>query len=143
MAVLTPHPGEAARLLGLSTAEVQAERFAAAAALAARFEAVVVLKGAGSLVAAVGETPRLIDAGNPGMASAGMGDVLTGVLAALRAQGLSPFDAACAAALAHAVAGDRAAAGAPRGLLASDLIDALREATQGLTLREMTARACG
>ena len=128
MAVLTPHPGEAARLLGLSTAEVQAERFAAAAALAARFEAVVVLKGAGSLVAAVGETPRLIDAGNPGMASAGMGDVLTGVLAALRAQGLSPFDAACAAALAHAVAGDRAAAGAPRGLLASDLIDALREA---------------
>lgn len=127
MAVLTPHPGEAARLLGLSTAEVQAERFAAAAALAARFEAVVVLKGAGSLVAAVGETPRLIDAGNPGMASAGMGDVLTGVLAALRAQGLSPFDAACAAALAHAVAGDRAAAGAPRGLLAGDLIDALRE----------------
>lgn len=126
-AILTPHPGEAARLLGVSHTDVQADRFAAAAALAERFAAVVVLKGAGSLVAAAGATPRLVDAGNPGMASAGMGDLLTGVVAALRAQGLPPFEAAWAGALAHAVAADRAVAAAPRGLLAGDLLEPLRQ----------------
>ncbi|WP_028770129.1 bifunctional ADP-dependent NAD(P)H-hydrate dehydratase/NAD(P)H-hydrate epimerase [Silanimonas lenta] len=127
-AVLTPHPGEAARLLGSDTAAVQRDRLGAAIALAARFEAAVVLKGAGSVVAAPGKTAVLIDAGNPGMASAGMGDVLTGVVAALRAQGLPPFEAAWAGALAHAAAGDRAAAGRCRGLLAADLLPALGEA---------------
>jgi NAD(P)H-hydrate epimerase len=122
-AVLTPHPGEAARLLGCRTADVQADRFAAAAALVERFGAIVVLKGAGTLVAGPGHTPRLIDAGHPGMASAGMGDALTGLIAGLRAQGLPPFEAAWAGALAHAAAADGLGRG--RGLLASDVIDAL------------------
>src|SRR5690606_18348931 len=95
-AILTPHPGEAARLLGVDAAGVQRDRFAAAYALATRFSAVVVLKGAGSVVAAPGATPRVIAAGNPGMAVGGMGDLLTGVIAALRAQGLPAFDAASA-----------------------------------------------
>jgi NAD(P)H-hydrate epimerase len=86
-----------------------------------------VLKGAGTIVAAPGEIPRVIAAGNPGMAVGGMGDVLTGVIAALRAQGLSAFDAACCGALLHAVAGDAAAReGGERGLLPSDLFAHLR-----------------
>lgn len=126
-AVLTPHPGEAARLLACSIAQIEADRFAAAQALAERYACVVVLKGAGSIVAMPGRIPALIDAGNPGMASAGMGDVLAGVIAALRAQGLTAFDAAVCGALVHAVAGDRAAAdGGERGLLASDLLTHLR-----------------
>lgn len=126
-AVLTPHPGEAARLLDTTTAAIEADRHAAADALAARYDATVVLKGAGSLVAAPGHTTAVIDAGNPGMASGGMGDVLTGAIAALLAQGLPPFDAACAGALLHAAAGDAAARdGGERGLLATDLFPHLR-----------------
>ncbi|WP_045727237.1 bifunctional ADP-dependent NAD(P)H-hydrate dehydratase/NAD(P)H-hydrate epimerase [Xanthomonas sp. GPE 39] len=126
-AVLTPHPGEAGRLLGLTTAQVQRDRFAAAALLADRYQAAVVLKGAGSIVAAPGQLPRVIAAGNPGMAVGGMGDLLTGVIASLRAQGLAAFEAASVGALLHACAGDRAAAaGGERGLLPSDLLHALR-----------------
>jgi ADP-dependent NAD(P)H-hydrate dehydratase / NAD(P)H-hydrate epimerase len=121
-AVLTPHPGEAARLLGVDVAAIEQDRYAAALALAQRFQCAVVLKGAGSIVAAPGRIPALIDAGNPGMASGGMGDALTGAIAALRAQGLDAFDAARAGALLHAAAGDAAArALGERGLLASDL----------------------
>lgn len=126
-AVLTPHPGEAARLLGTDVATVQRDRFAAAAALAQRYRACVVLKGAGSIIAAPGGHPAIIDAGNPGMASGGMGDVLAGVIAALRAQGLDGYEAALCGALVHACAGDRAAAGGERGLLAGDLLPAIRE----------------
>ncbi|HZH44951.1 MAG TPA: NAD(P)H-hydrate dehydratase [Lysobacter sp.] len=125
-AVLTPHPGEAARLLKCDAAAVQRDRFAAAHALAQRFGAVVVLKGAGTVVTAPERTPCVIEAGNPGMAVAGMGDVLTGVIAALLAQGLSPFDAACAGALLHADAGDAAARDGERGLLPTDLMPWLR-----------------
>jgi len=125
--VLTPHPGEAARLLGISTQDVQADRYAAAQALCAHYRCVVVLKGAGTVVAAPGQTPRVIGAGNPGMAVGGMGDVLTGVIAALRAQGLSAFDAASCGALLHAAAGDAAARdGGERGLLPSDLFAHIR-----------------
>jgi NAD(P)H-hydrate epimerase len=125
--VLTPHPGEAARLLGCGVREIEADRFAAAARLASQYDAVVILKGAGSVVAAPGRVPCVIGAGNPGMASAGMGDVLTGVVAGLRAQGLGAFDAACAGALLHAAAGDAAArAAGERGLLASDLFAPLQ-----------------
>ncbi|MBA0447831.1 NAD(P)H-hydrate dehydratase [Stenotrophomonas maltophilia] len=124
--ILTPHPGEAARLLGCGSAEIQADRFASAQALAERFHAVVVLKGAGSIVAAPGQTPRLIAAGNPGMAVGGMGDLLTGIIASLRAQGLAAFDAAAAGALLHALAGDAAAADGARGLLPTDLLAPLR-----------------
>ncbi|MGV8959345.1 MAG: NAD(P)H-hydrate dehydratase [Stenotrophomonas sp.] len=125
-AVLTPHPGEAGRLLGISAAQVQADRFAAAQALVERFDAVVVLKGAGTVVAAPGKIPRVMAAGNPGMAVGGMGDLLTGVIAALRAQGLDAFDAASTGALLHGLAGDAAAADGQRGLLPRDLLPHLR-----------------
>lgn len=124
--VLTPHPGEAARLLGCSTAEVQRHRAAALHALVERHRCAVVLKGAGTLVGAPGRLPALIDAGGPALASGGTGDVLTGVIAALRGQGLETFDAACAGALLHAVAGDAAASDGVRGLRASDLMPHLR-----------------
>lgn len=122
--VLTPHPGEAARLLKLTTPEVQRERPAAALALVRRYGGVAVLKGAGSLVAGAGL--RLCDRGNPGMGVGGMGDALTGIIAALIAQGLQPEEAAGAGVLVHAMAGDLAAAGGERGLLPSDLIGQLR-----------------
>ena len=126
-AILTPHPGEAARLLGCSNQEVQADRFDAVSRLAQRFQCVVVLKGAGTLVAAPGETTAVIGAGNPGMATGGMGDVLTGVVAALHAQGLPNFRAAVFGALLHGAAGDAAARiDGERGLLPSDLFPHLR-----------------
>lgn len=125
--VLTPHPGEAARLLGSDTAAVQADRFAAVRALVERYACVVVLKGAGTLVAAPDRVVQVIGAGNPGMAVGGMGDVLSGVIAALRAQGLDGFDAAGCGALLHSLAGDDAARdGGERGLLPSDLMPWLR-----------------
>jgi len=126
-AILTPHPGEAARLLGISNEEVQADRFAAVQALVDKFNCVVVLKGAGTLVAAPGEITAVIGAGNPGMATGGMGDVLTGVIAALRAQRLTLFSAAVFGALLHGAAGDDAARiDGERGLLPSDLFPHLR-----------------
>ena len=126
-AILSPHPGEAARLLGCDVATVERDRFATAQALVERYEAVVVLKGAGTIIAAPGEIPQVIGAGNPGMASGGMGDVLTGAIAALRAQGLEAFHAACAGALLHSAAADAAAReGGERGMLASDLFPFLR-----------------
>ncbi|KQR10777.1 MULTISPECIES: bifunctional ADP-dependent NAD(P)H-hydrate dehydratase/NAD(P)H-hydrate epimerase [Xanthomonas] len=124
--VLTPHPGEAGRLLGIPTAQVQRDRLAAAAALAQRFDAVVVLKGAGTVVAAPHAVPRIVDAGNPGMAVGGMGDLLTGVIASLLGQGWSAFDAASLGALLHGCAGDAAARDGERGLLPTDLLPQLR-----------------
>jgi len=124
--VLTPHPGEAARLLGCDTAAIQRDRFAAVRELASRYAAVVVLKGAGSLVADCAGQFALCPWGNPGMASGGMGDVLTGVIAALLAQKLSAWDAARLGVALHARAGDLAAADMPRGLVASDLFEPLR-----------------
>jgi len=124
--ILTPHPGEAGRLLGCAAREVQADRFAAAAALAERFDAVVALKGAGTLVQEPGQVPDLCDAGNPGMASGGMGDVLTGIVAGLVAQGAGLGEAARTGVWVHARAADRAAAEGERGLLAGDLLSHLR-----------------
>lgn len=124
--VLTPHPGEAARLLRSDVATVQSDRYAAVRELARIHQATCVLKGAGSLVADPAGRVAACPWGNPGMASGGMGDVLTGVIAALLAQGLDAWDAACLGVALHARAGDRAAADAPRGLLASDLFDPLR-----------------
>lgn len=126
-AVMTPHPGEAARLLGVDPARVQHDRYAAAIALCEDHGCVVVLKGAGTVVAAPDRLPRVITAGNPGMAVGGMGDVLTGVVAAMRAQGHAAFEAATLGALLHSAAGDAAAAdGGERGLLPSDLMPWLR-----------------
>lgn len=124
--VLTPHPGEAGRLLECSPAEVQENRFAAAASVQASFGGVCLLKGAGSVVVTESDLPTVCTAGNPGMASGGMGDVLTGVIAGLAAQGLDLAKAARAGAALHAAAADRAAAEGERGMLATDLYPHLR-----------------
>jgi len=130
--VLTPHPGEAGRLLGVSTAEVERDRFAVARELARRHAAVVVLKGTGSLVADPDGRLDVCPWGNPGMASGGMGDLLTGIIAALLAQGCDAWQAARIGVGLHARAGDRAAQAGERGLLASDLLAPLRALGNGL-----------
>jgi len=128
--VLTPHPGEAGRLLGLSNSAVQADRFAAVQQLQQRFGGVVLLKGSGSLIAG-DEQLLLSDYGNPGMASAGMGDVLSGVLGALLAQsdahGMTVLECVALGVCLHGAAGDIAAQDGQRGLCATDLIPAMRE----------------
>ncbi len=132
--VLTPHPGEAARLLSCSTAQVQADRLQSLGALVARYGTTVVLKGAGSLLGAPQQTPAICDAGNPGMATAGMGDVLTGAIAGVLAQCRDPWRAARAAVLAHARAGDALAARlGERGLLAGDLAIELTRQLNGVS----------
>jgi NAD(P)H-hydrate epimerase len=129
--VMTPHPGEAARLLETTTADVQADRFAAVRGIARGYGAVVVLKGSGSLVADTEGRVAACPWGNPGMASGGTGDVLTGVIAGLLAQGLTPWDAACLGVGVHARAGDLAARAGERGMLASDLFPYLRALVNG------------
>ena len=128
--ILTPHPAEAGRLLGRSAAAVQGDRVAAAQELAQRFDAVVVLKGCGTVVAAADGRYAICPLGNPGMATAGTGDVLSGVIGGILAQrlaqgvaqGLDCWDAATTGVVAHALAGDLAAADiGERGLLASDI----------------------
>jgi ADP-dependent NAD(P)H-hydrate dehydratase / NAD(P)H-hydrate epimerase len=124
--VLTPHPGEAARLLACSTAEIQQDRFAAARALQQRYGGAIVLKGAGSLIATA-DSVSVSNYGNPGMATGGMGDVLSGVIGALLAQGLSVADAAQLGVCLHGRAGDLAAQAGERGTVATDLIPFLRQ----------------
>lgn len=127
-ALLTPHPAEAARLLGLTTAEIQMNRVACAQALSRQFDAVTVLKGVGSICAFPDGNWRINCSGNPGLAAAGMGDVLTGILAGLLAQGADPADAMLAAVHLHGTAADHLAANGigPVGMTASELIDAAR-----------------
>jgi len=124
--ILTPHPGEAARLLGTDTDDIQRDRLAALSSLVERYGATVVLKGAGTLVGAPDRTPGVCERGNPGMASAGMGDVLTGAIAGILAQSRNPWLAARVGVLAHAMAGDAVARTGERGLLASDVARELR-----------------
>jgi ADP-dependent NAD(P)H-hydrate dehydratase / NAD(P)H-hydrate epimerase len=120
--ILTPHPGEAARLLGVPTAGIQKDRLASLQALVAKTQATVVLKGAGTLIGMPGQVPALCTAGNPGMAAPGMGDVLTGLIAGIRAQCGDPWLAARAGVQAHARAGDALAQrNGARGLLALEL----------------------
>ncbi|MDA0822999.1 MAG: NAD(P)H-hydrate dehydratase [Proteobacteria bacterium] len=123
--VLTPHPGEASRLLGVTTQQIHADRFSAAAQLVNKFGGCVVLKGAGSIVMGSG-VPDVLSDGNPGMGSGGMGDVLTGIIAAFIGQGYSVLDAARLGACVHAAAGDHAARDGERGMLASDLLAHIR-----------------
>ncbi|MEX0900273.1 MAG: NAD(P)H-hydrate dehydratase [Gammaproteobacteria bacterium] len=130
--IITPHPGEAARLLKRPVADVQGDRFGTVRALAAAGGAVAVLKGAATLVASAEGRVHICNAGNPGMAAGGMGDVLTGVIAALRAQGLGALDAATAGVQLHAEAGDIAALEGERGLLPGDLLPLLRRRVNGL-----------
>lgn len=124
--IITPHPGEAGRLLELTASAVQKDRIDALMRLQATYGGTAVLKGAGTLIGTADGTPRICTAGNPGMAAPGMGDVLTGIIAALLSQGLTRDNAAAVGVQAHAVAGDSAAHRGERGLLAGDLIDALR-----------------
>ena len=127
--VLTPHPGEAARLLGIDAGRVNADREAAAREIASRAKAVVILKGFRPLVASPAGQVVPVLAGNPALASGGTGDVLTGVVGACLARGLDAFDAACAAAWLHGMAGDfvREVRG-EESLSASDVVEALSEA---------------
>jgi len=124
--VLTPHPGEAARLLGTSGAAVQADRVDAARQLQARYGGITVLKGAGTIVQSPGAPPWICDRGNPGMAAGGMGDVLTGVIAGIAAQCGDLGLAARAGVFVHAQAGDLAARAGERGMLASDVLRQVR-----------------
>ena len=126
--ILTPHPGEMARLLGSTTAAVQADRPAAARTLAVRYGLCVVLKGARTVVAAPDGTVWINPGGNPGMASGGMGDVLTGIIAGLAAQGYPPEAVARLGVFLHAEAADRLARDrGPRGYLGGDVMDGLPE----------------
>jgi ADP-dependent NAD(P)H-hydrate dehydratase / NAD(P)H-hydrate epimerase len=124
--ILTPHPGEAARLLGVDTDEIQRDRLTALGALVERYGATVVLKGAGTIVGAPGFTAAVCERGNPGMASAGMGDVLTGAISGILAQCRNAWLAARVGVLVHAMAGDAVARNGERGLLASDVAKELR-----------------
>ncbi|MBI2915204.1 MAG: NAD(P)H-hydrate dehydratase [Firmicutes bacterium] len=129
--VLTPHPGEMARLLGTSVEEVQKDRLAAARTASQLWEATVILKGARSVVCSPTGDLHINLTGNPGMATAGSGDVLTGTVAGLVAQGLPPEEAGIAGAYLHGLAGDMAAGDrGEAGLLAGDIIEQLPQATR-------------
>jgi hydroxyethylthiazole kinase-like uncharacterized protein yjeF len=143
--ILTPHPAEAARLLKMTTAEVQANRLSSVVALQKNYQGVAVLKGSGTLIASASapsskmerfvasimrkeEDVSICKAGNPGMATAGMGDVLSGVIASLAAQKIPLANAAKLGVLVHAMAGDLAAKeGGERGMVASDLMHYIRQ----------------
>jgi hydroxyethylthiazole kinase-like uncharacterized protein yjeF len=124
--ILTPHPGEAARLLGQTVEEIQSDRTGSATQLQKKYGGVVVLKGAGTVVVNSEGVVGICGEGNPGMATGGMGDVLTGVIAGLLAQGISLSQAAQLGVCLHARAGDLAAADGEKGLLASDLFPFIR-----------------
>ena len=124
--IITPHPGEAARLLNIKTAEIESDRLHAAQRLVKRYGGVVVLKGAGTIIASQQGELAFADVGNAGMASGGMGDVLAGIIGALSGQKLSLYDAACAGCVVHGATADAIAARyGTRGMLATDLLSEL------------------
>ena len=125
--ILTPHPGEASQLLNISCQKIQRDRFKMIRRLAQRYRGVVILKGAGTLIKGKKDEISVCPAGNPGMATGGMGDILSGVIGGLLAQRLSLMTSAQAGVFIHSLAADRAAAeGGERGLLATDLFPHLR-----------------
>lgn len=133
--ILTPHPGEAASLLSCSGAEVQMDRYQSAASIQQQYGGVVVLKGAGTIIHTAEKNTFICPIGNPGMASAGMGDVLSGIIGGLCAQGLPLSEAAKLGVWAHAAAGDKAAISVGgSGLLASDLLDILPRILNSTTI---------
>ncbi|MEM6160159.1 bifunctional ADP-dependent NAD(P)H-hydrate dehydratase/NAD(P)H-hydrate epimerase [Erwinia sp. P6884] len=124
--ILTPHPGEAARLLNVKTSEIESDRLHSATQLAKRYGGVVVLKGAGTLIASAEGQLAIADVGNAGMASGGMGDVLSGIIGGLLGQKLSLYDAACAGCVVHGAAAEAVAKRyGTRGMLATDLFSEL------------------
>ncbi|HAL93014.1 MAG TPA: hypothetical protein DCM68_08340 [Verrucomicrobia bacterium] len=134
--ILTPHPGELAKLLGVDVSQIQKDRPAAAREAAERTGAVVVLKGAGTLVAKTGHPTWINLTGNPGMACGGSGDVFAGLLAGLLAQGIPPYEAAAVAAWLHGTAGDIAAMRMTQyALKAGDIVHALPEAFRSASAR--------
>jgi len=134
--IITPHPGEMARLAGCSAAQVQADRYGTARRAAAATGATVILKGAGTIVAQKDAPVSINMTGNPGMATGGMGDVLAGLVAGLAGQGLAPFDAARAGVYLHGRAADNVAwRSSQAGMTAGDVIEELP-----LVFRELTAR---
>lgn len=131
-AVITPHPGEMARLTGKSTVQIQEDRVNTAREFASKWGVITVLKGFRTIVALPDETAYINLTGNPGMATAGTGDVLTGIIAGLITQGIKPGDAAVAGVYLHGLAGDMAAAKKGEyGLIASDLVDEIPAAVMG------------
>lgn len=136
--ILTPHPGEAAHLLHTSSAEIQGNRISSLGALVAWSKHIVVLKGQHTLLGSPTERPRICNAGNPGLAVGGTGDVLTGLIASLMAQGitkcLTPWEAACLGVEIHALAADRLLVklGGPIGMTPSELILEIRQALNDL-----------
>jgi len=135
-AVFTPHPGEAARLLDVSNGEIQKDRIASALSLQQKYGGVIVLKGAGTVIVGRDRAVSVCDRGHAGMASAGMGDVLTGVIASLLAQGAKPETAAALGVWIHALAAEDAGMGGEIGIVAGDLMQPLRR-------RDSTARLDG
>ncbi|OQB43613.1 MAG: ADP-dependent (S)-NAD(P)H-hydrate dehydratase [Candidatus Hydrogenedentes bacterium ADurb.Bin179] len=128
-AVFTPHPGEMSRLTGIAVPAIQEERSEIAAYYAALWQVTVVLKGHGTIIASPDGRARRCPTGNQGMASGGTGDVLAGLIGGLLAQGIPPFEAACAGVYVHGLAGDGAALEkTPRALMASDILEALPHA---------------
>lgn len=125
--ILTPHPGEAARLLKTTSEVIQQDRISAVKKIQQQYGGTVILKGAGTLVLSDNGDIARCDAGNPGMATGGMGDVLSGVLGGLAAQGLSLSNSAKLGVLVHAMAGDLAAKKGERGMIAMDLMKYLRK----------------
>lgn len=129
--IITPHPGEMARLLGKTSEEIQKEREKVAGSVAKLFECVVVLKGYRTVVANEEGKVYVNETGNPGMATAGVGDVLTGMIAGFAAQGFTPWDAAVAGVYLHGLAGDLAAEEKGEyGMIASDLVEKIPYAIQ-------------
>ena len=124
--VLTPHPGEAARLINKTTSFIQQDRLSAIKAMQKRFGGTTVLKGAGTLILSPDALPVICDRGNPGMASGGMGDVLSGVIGGFLAQKVPLAEAAKLGVFIHAMAGDLAAKDGERGMIATDLMPYLR-----------------
>lgn len=132
-AVLTPHPGEMSRLSGVSVEEIQSNRLQAAREHAERWGVTLVLKGAHTVVAAADGRARISPFANPGLASGGTGDVLSGAIAGLIAQGMAPFEAACLGVYLHGLAGERARSElGPAGMVAGDLLPELPRAIKQL-----------
>jgi NAD(P)H-hydrate epimerase len=135
--VLTPHPGEMARLLGITIEEVQKDRIGITERAASEFQATVVLKGAPTIIAQPGQDTFINTTGNPGMATAGSGDVLTGLIAGFMAQGLSGYSAAKLGVFVHGLAGDLAAEEKTElGMIAGDILDKVPEALKILLSEE-------
>jgi hydroxyethylthiazole kinase-like uncharacterized protein yjeF len=141
--VLTPHPGEMARLCGVTPADVQADRMAIARRFAMDNDVIVVLKGAGTLIAGPDGEVILNPTGNPGMATGGMGDILTGMIAGLIAQGVPPTAAAAAGVYLHGAAADRLAdTMGPSGYLATDILGVIPGRKAALLAEVAEGRRC-